>query len=372
MRLGAYIHIPFCEGKCGYCAFYSVSAGDDKTDTLNRYCERLIDEMRARIPRGNAVLFDTVYFGGGTPSLLGPENISLLISSLSELGAIEPGAEISLETNPCHLGAESVSAFINAGINRIVAGVQSFDSNFLSLIGRTARDYDIETVKSFFSRDDVNRSIDIICGPDLTAVAADCRAALEFKPDHISFYMLSVEEGTPLSKTIEATPEFELGLAESFENGIDILKAGGYEHYEISNLSLPGKRSRHNMKYWQFEPYIGFGPSSHSFVNGMRCCNGMTAESYLKGPIDTPIPDLRNPGQAAAEFVMTAIRLTEGFSVEALRERLGHGHSDKVLAKMPALVGGGYLYPDEKNIRLTRKGILWSDMAAYSLVEDLI
>lgn len=372
MKTGVYIHIPFCRGKCDYCAFYSVPArGSDPL--FQKYTDKLITEIRGRLGRGTPVDIDTVYFGGGTPSLLQPSMIKNILEAVFTSASADISTEVTLEINPEDINPEKTDELIAAGINRFVAGIQSFDETFLEEIGRRSSLYNRPALGDLFSRKNIVRSLDLISGRSRETAVLDALRAVEFKPDHISLYMLTIEDGTPLKKRIKCDDTFEPGLKKAFEAAADILTKKGFTRYEISNFCAEGKVSRHNMKYWRFDPYIGFGPSAHSFYEGERYWNNINLESYLAAEKIIPERDIRSENQIIAEYIMTSIRLLEGFTLSSLSDKLKTRPPDSLLKKIPILKKQGYLeHRNDDTIRLAPEGIMWSDYVIYELVEGFI
>ncbi|MCG2755382.1 MAG: radical SAM family heme chaperone HemW, partial [Desulfobacteraceae bacterium] len=269
------MHIPFCINKCPYCDFYSIT--DQSLQQL--FIEALIQEMQmASIP---SLVCDTLYFGGGTPSVLRPENIGRIIESAYGLFNISTDSEVTIEVNPGTVTSEQLTEYRNIGINRINIGAQSFNDEILNFLGRihSSNDADL-TIRGARKAGFDNIGIDLIYGiPGQTKEMwlSDLRRAIEFEPEHLSCYMLTYEKGTPLDIDREqgkVKPVADSLLAELFETTMEYLTAHGYVHYEISNFAKNASRiSRHNMKYWSFSPYLGFGPSAHSFTGHQRYWN---------------------------------------------------------------------------------------------------
>src|ERR1044072_1208456 len=269
---GLYVHIPFCSSRCSYCDF---ATGLYQSELAERYVAALIEEIR-RSPHSGANV-DTVYFGGGTPSLLAPAQLIRILVTLSEQFEIDPASEVTLEINPGSVTREKLEAFRNLGINRASFGAQTFDDRELAKLGRshTAADA-LKTFSDLRSAGFMNISFDLIAGLPGQTLAGwqhNIKQALDLNPEHLSFYLLEVHSGTPLAEHIrrglQPVPDDDLAgvmyqwmLGEACE--------AGYEHYEISNLCRAGFHSRHNVKYWTAEPYYGFGCSAHSYDGGNR------------------------------------------------------------------------------------------------------
>lgn len=307
MSKSLYIHIPFCVRKCPYCDFFSVtdlSLREAYTQAVIRNIRELNDS------------FSTVYFGGGTPSLLSPEQIHRILSA----GKILPGAEISMEANPGTADGEYFRNVKAAGINRISFGVQSFDEGELKALGRihTAE----EAVSAVLSAEKAgfeNISTDLmlaVSGQTRTTLGQNLETIISLPLTHISAYMLKVEKGTPLSRDsrlLEAIPD-EDETAEMYLETVNFLENHGFEQYEISNFAKKGFECRHNLGYWRCEEYYGIGCSAHSFINGKRFCCGNSIQEFIDSPVQGKIP-LGNGGDTG-EKAMLALRLTkEGIPV---------------------------------------------------------
>ncbi len=381
MTGGIYIHIPFCRRKCDYCNFYSVPAdlsgpGDIIPDAFVR---RLCDEIGERLPSAGFPSADTVYFGGGTPSLLTAYQVEDILGVVRAYTALEPGAEITLEMNPGDVSAGALAGFRDAGVNRAVLGVQTLSERLHGLIGRSASLPVARDLELFFSVPGIVHCADIITGIPTQSgeeLARDIGLVAGFRPRHISAYILSVEKNTPLSRRLNPDPASEADQAKLFELTMELLTGHGYGHYEISNYALPGFESRHNMKYWRFDPYAGFGPGAHSFIRGERYINAMTVEDYIAAGRPVLDHDPRSSGQAAAEYIMTGLRLLRGMSLgemegrlafktpEAVMERIRHAEADGMVVLSDGL--------GERVIRLTGRGIMIADRVIYRIVEPLL
>jgi oxygen-independent coproporphyrinogen-3 oxidase len=374
MKCGVYVHIPFCDTRCAYCSFYSNPLKDTGFADAGLYISRLSDEFERRLPElAGEFTADTIYFGGGTPSLMGHEKIGGLIDSIKSLITVERDAEVTVEINPAQFIDTEISGLISAGVNRLVLGVQSFDPDYRRCIGRAGPPADRDEINLFKSLSRHKRALDLISGWQSEVTLDDCRRAVDMEPGHISLYMLTFDEGAKLYSMMKQDEYIEQGLIEAFESGALFLKDKGYSHYEISNFCRPGMESRHNMKYWRFEPYIGFGPSAHSFIKGGRSFNKPDLALYISSPGKVRTPDPRSPGQAAAEYIMTAIRLTDGFTSSEMERAAGAGILPASADEICRLIDEGFLeplWPD--TVRLTWKGIMFSDRVVYRIVENFI
>ena len=363
---GLYLHIPFCSRRCVYCDFYSTT----RTDLMPRYAGCLVREMGLRRGEVQGPLH-TLYIGGGTPSLLPPALVGKLLDAAQACFGIRPDAEVTLEGNPDDLTLPLLRDLRGAGINRLSIGVQSFSDATLSFLRRrhTARQA-CEAVENARRAGFDNLSIDLIYGlpgESLEQWRANLDAALALEPEHISAYLLSYEEGTPLEtlrrrgRVQEAGEDFALACYRLLAAA---LRSAGYEHYEISNFALPGRIARHNSSYWQGVPYLGCGPSAHSFDGASREWNVASLERYLRAIeagerlFETETLDLPTRYN---EFVMTALRTRPGIDLQRLEALFGTRLSAYCLRMSAPYLQSGRLERCDHHLRLTREGIFISD-----------
>ncbi len=373
-KTGIYIHIPFCRRKCDYCSFFSVpvSAG---SVLIEKYVQRLEREILSLHDGWYGVDADTVYFGGGTPSILNPENAVEIISTLKKRFNISHDAEITLEMNPEDLLDDKIRGFRDAGINRIVLGVQSLDEAARGVIGRRG-DYNIkEKLDQFFLYNGFTKCVDIIAGipgQEAGRCIEDLSIVAGYAPEHISMYLLSVESETPLAARLsqdEDLDEFQAGV---WGEAIDFLTGIGYSHYEISNFCLPGFESVHNSKYWHFIPYAGFGAGAHSFTGNKRYSSNMTVEEYVNSDDVIYSYDKRGNSDVVVEFFMTALRDLRGFSEADFRRVTGEEIPADLRSGLESLCRRGLLKFDNNKYSLTRDGLFCANRVIYELTEDYI
>jgi oxygen-independent coproporphyrinogen-3 oxidase len=368
-----YLHIPFCLSKCGYCAFNSQELlGTD----LNEYVALLLDEMRlvseTAIPGKQ---LDSIYFGGGTPSLLTPEQAAMVIGQAAELFGLSPDAEITLETNPATIDPARLEAFRNTGINRLSLGFQSFDDNFLHRLGRV---HNADQARQVFtdarSAGFENIGIDLmhsLPSQNILQWQTDLNEAIRLSPEHISIYGLTVEEGTPFYDRYPfGSPERvddDLS-ADMFEMADDLLTEAGYEHYEIANHARPGYRSRHNSGYWQRDGYLGLGVGAHSFLkvgDGVRTGNVSNLKEYGEALASGRLPrfdkHLLSRNEGMEEFIFLGLRLSDGISLEKFEQEFGRACRIVYGTVIDELVRLDLLLCDKTNLRLTRRGMLLSN-----------
>lgn len=366
---GIYLHIPFCIRKCPYCDFYSVVVSEELRQTY-------IDALKNQILSFGPVEADTVYFGGGTPSLLEPEETAGILDLLKSHNLIVPGAEITMECNPATVTQDSLRSFREAGINRLSVGCQSFDSRCLAALGRlhTAEEA-VQTVRDAYSAGFANVSADIMLGipfEDPTVAGEDARTAASLGLQHISAYLLRICEGTPFADGVEGVPEDDV-QAECYRAFCGVLDSLGYRQYEISNFARPGFESRHNLKYWQCGDWLGLGPAAHSSINGRRYSFPPDLRGYFScfgsDPVSDPLSVLREEGTVdAEEYIITSLRTGDGLDLRVLRDRFGSSLDPEKLGFLSDCERAGLAEVSAENIRLTRDGFLVSN----SIISELI
>ena len=339
-RLGIYIHVPFCGRKCAYCDFYSVnwskSAAVDYTAAVLRNIQHYGDNSR---------IVDTVYFGGGTPSLLTAEQISSIISEIRSCFALEESAEITLEANPCTLSAEKLAELRKIGINRLSIGVQS-------MIDRELKRKRRDTGNAFTLPDQK---------PEDMRFSIERMAALPIQ--HISAYILKTENGTPFdcAEIRDRLPD-EDSTAELYLDMVELLEKQGFMQYEVSNFAKEGFESRHNTRYWKCLDYLGIGPAAHSCYEGKRFAVERDLSAFIAADAQQVTVTDESPC-GFEEFAMLRLRLKEGLILDDVPE-----HRAELLKKLPPLVKDGYAETDGERIRLTPKGFLMSN----SVIEYLV
>lgn len=362
------MHIPFCLRKCLYCDFYSE--GCDDIELRQAYTEALLGEIAHYGDKyGKEFCADTIFFGGGTPSLMEPELIDSIIKALRKVFTVSDNAEITMECNPATLTVDKLMGYRVAGVNRLSIGSQSFDDEVLAALGRIHKASDIEdTVKAARAAGFDNISLDLMFAVPKQGMdkwKESLEKALALHPEHLSFYSLEIAEGTPFGKMYQAGTLEETPIEEDrrmYHYALDRIEEAGYVHYEISNACLPGREARHNLKYWNLSDYLGLGPSAHSYIGGERYSNAANLAEYIKaggvGCIEESyINDLDDD---AVEYTFTALRTKDGVYFENFRGKFGqefwefHASAKK---EFEGFVQGGYAIEDDKHIALTRKGI---------------
>ncbi|MCP4350905.1 MAG: radical SAM family heme chaperone HemW [Desulfobacterales bacterium] len=362
---GIYIHIPFCLRKCLYCDFYSVT----DLSLQQVFARALASEIK--MASDVQIRSDTLYIGGGTPSVFDAENISRIIESACHSFTIIPGTEITIETNPGTVTLGQLRDYYRAGVNRINIGVQSLTDANLKFLGRihSARDgyLAIEWArKAGFD----NLGIDLICGiPGQTKKTwlSDLNKAVEFEPEHLSCYVLTYEPGTPLHNDLQRRlfcPMDEKPEADLFETTIEFLSDNGYMQYEISNFARSvSKRSRHNQKYWSGVPYRGFGPSAHSFTGTERFWNYCSVEKYIDeidaGRLPTEGKETLTREQQIIEAVYVGLRKTHGIDIRRFDEKFGISFNRTFREAICCFEENGLIKTDSEYCVLSRKGMLF-------------
>ena len=361
--LGLYLHIPFCRSKCAYCDFYSLPRREGDMDA---YLAALTAQLARYAPRAAEYTVDTVYFGGGTPSLFGAERLTALLERVRALYRLAPAAEITLEANPDSADGPSLERLRSAGFSRLSLGVQAADDALLRRIGRPhtfdqARQAVADARRAGFE----NLSLDLIYGlpgQDLSAWRDTLERALELEPEHLSCYGLKVEEATPLHARVlagEVLPDDD-GQADMYLYAVERLEQAGLAQYEISNFARPGFPSRHNLRYWQLRPYLGFGPGAHSDFGGRRFSLPRDLEGYLAGDLtpdtDGPVP----PRERAAEYLMLGLRTVRGVSGEEYRAFAG-GDFTPIEECLSLFAARGWAAEEGERRHLTPEGFLLSN-----------
>lgn len=384
MFAGLYVHVPFCINKCPYCDFYSITDLSLKSEFMGA----LMQEMQ--LTRNDALKFDTIYMGGGTPSLLDSKNISQIIENAHQSYEILANAEITLEVNPGTITAEQLEAYLHSGVNRINIGVQSFDQTNLHFLGRIHTSIDANlSVKWAREAGYENIGLDLIYGiPGQTKKSwlLDLRHAVEAEPQHLSCYMLTFEPGTPLdSKRQEGRfqPLSDRQVSELFETTLSFLNLHGYVQYEISNFALAPSggtstenselnQSRHNQKYWSFAPYIGLGPSAHSFLELNRSWNHPSVKKYIQkleaGKLPIEGKETLSLEQLMIETVYLGLRQTKGISVDAFEKKFGVSFKEMFGETTTGLEEKGLIKYSQNRCALTPKGMLFLDSIASMFI----
>ena len=374
---GIYVHVPFCRRKCPYCDFYSVS----ETDWLPAYLDALSEEIRlAEKPEGP---YDTVYFGGGTPSMIDADQMERLLDKIYTRFDIAANAEITLEANPGTVSADLLKRYRAAGINRINIGVQSFNDERLRFLGRIhSGAQSVEALRQARDAGFDNIGLDLIYGlPGQKAAGwrKELSAALKFSPEHLSCYLLTYPSGTPMADALHQkrfTPLSEDACGDLFIQTHDFLIDKGYDHYEISNFAASEeKRSRHNQKYWRHAPYIGLGPAAHSYWHHRRHWNVSSVKQYVatiqSGRLPVEDREALTTEQEMMEAVYLGLRCAEGLGLESFATRFGVDFKDKFQAVLAQYQAEGYVTANDGRCALTRQGLLYADSIAAAFIDSI-
>lgn len=364
--IGLYLHIPFCDGKCAYCNFFSQCGNDDQ---LNHYTDHMITLIHTWGKRLNRT-FDTVYFGGGTPSLLGHERLIRILNHVYDSFKVSDGAEVTVEVNPTSTDKLDFSLMKTAGFNRLSIGLQSANDNELQILGRrhTANDAK-RTVKRAQRAGFDNISLDVMLAvPEQTFDSLNRTLAFcdSCGVQHISAYILKIEIGTRFDALKEKLPLFtDDEQAAFYEQSVRKLSDLGFQQYEISNFAQKGYESRHNLHYWHDDEYLGLGPSAHSFIDGRRFYYDSDFRCFYDN-----VTTEESVGGDSEEYIMLALRLKEGLIFEHYTRRFGEAVNVKLIAAAKKLEQQGLCHVDEKAISLTIKGFLVSNSVIAYLLEN--
>ena len=332
-NLGLYIHIPFCRKKCKYCDFLSFPCTSEQV--YREYVTALCMEMDSRREDCESYVIDSVFIGGGTPSLISPEDIRRLRDTVRKDFHLAEDAEITIETNPASITQAKLDAYLASGINRISIGIQSFDNHILRRLGRLHdKNEAFQKIQMVRKSGFTNINIDLMFGiPEqpMKTWLDTIRQGIFLGPQHISLYSLQLEKGTPLYKEVYEdklfAPTPEILDREMYHEAIRLLRQAGYVHYEISNTAFPGKESKHNLKYWSYDEYLGLGPGASSFFGGQRFKNHEKMNRYIDAikkhqvPMDQRSIERYSEQEEMGIYVFTGLRKAEGISLDDFRRR---------------------------------------------------
>lgn len=367
------MHIPFCKQACSYCNFHFTTSLRYKDDLVKAIAKEI--ETEKDYTAGEEI--NTIYFGGGTPSILSIQDCELLIGSIRHQYAVTPDAEITLEANPDDITREKVRGWKQLGVNRLSIGIQSFFEEELKWMNRAhTAAHARECIEIAYEEGIHNLSIDLIYGSPLLTDAMweqNVKTAINYNVPHLSCYALTVEEKTPLHKQIASHAKENVDdekQGRQFLLLMDWLKTAGYEHYEVSNFSKPGIRSKHNSSYWKGEKYLGVGPSAHSYNGDERRWNVYNNSVYIKG-VEQGAPmrevEVLTKEQQFNEYVMISLRTIEGVSMEEIEKRWGVEWRVFVERMLQSYVKDELVAANKNNLTLTNKGKLFADGIASDL-----
>lgn len=368
----AYLHVPFCVHRCGYCDFTLLAGRDDLAGEYLRALETELQTLEQ--PRE----VDTLFFGGGTPTHLVPDKLARLLKLAREWFRLTPGYEFSVEANPAGLTDEKLRLLAESGVNRVSLGVQSFDEGLLKLLERDHREAEILDAVARLKERFENVSLDLIFalpGQTLTHWRETLRRAIELRPTHLSTYGLTFEKGTAFWSrrergAIQQLPnELERDM---YAAAMDDLAAAGFEQYEISNFARPGFRCRHNQTYWRALPYFGFGPGAARYINGRRESNHRSTTTWIKrvlaGQSGVAMSEELTPEHRAREAIVLGLRQLDGIRRDEFRTLTGFDLDEMTGPTIAQQVAERHLEDLGGSIRLTREGLFFGDQVMIAFL----
>lgn len=369
--LGLYVHIPFCRSKCDYCDFCSIVPNSNSV--VEHYTDALILQMEDYSARLRPYLIDTVYIGGGTPTSLDEKRLTRIIENIYRNFKIAKKAEFTIEANPATCDLKSLRRLRKLGVNRLSMGLQSVHDNELRALGRIHTFADLrDTYEAARTAGFDNVSLDLMYGiPEQTekSFAQTLSTVTALEPDHISMYALKIEDGTPFARRKDSLvlPDEDTQYS-MYMNGVEYLASRGFERYEISNFARGKKYSAHNLKYWHCEEYFGLGAAAHSFLDGERISTTRNIRDFIDGleivnnDINVIDSKVAVKGEALADdYVMLAMRLSEGVNVADFNAKFGIDFNEKYGAILDDYVDEGFVEKDERGYRFTSQGMFVSN-----------
>lgn len=366
-----YIHVPFCKHRCGYCDFTLVAGRDELVPEYLRAIDLELPDVR-----GHSL--DTLYFGGGTPSHLQPDQLEQLFRLVLDRFELSPNTEVTVEANPDGLTTEKIGVMQQWGVNRVSLGVQSFRDDVLQFLERDHRADDVRDVAEYLRSRIPNFSVDLIFavpGQSLSEWDVEMQQAMDLAPKHISTYSLTIEKGTTFwsrlrKGSFQQTPE-ELDR-DMHAAAMDTLPAFGFEQYEISNFAQSEYRSRHNCVYWTGEPYEAYGPGAARYVDGCRQTNHRSVTTWLKRVLNgqSPVAETETlpPEDRARELLFVGLRRCDGVDKDAFAQRTGFEVDNLTAGRLVDHINAGLIEDTVTTLRLTREG----RFVANSVVVDLL
>ena len=374
-KLSIYIHIPFCVRKCEYCDFYSTC----DMSCRNAFVRALLAQIKSFRSAAKNRIVDTIYFGGGTPSLLAGEDIVRILQTVRSVFRVSDEAEITMEANPGTLDPEKLSAYHEAGVNRLSIGLQSAVPEELRTLGRIHTKQEFENSFLLARLEGFqNINVDIMYAiPDQTdqSLCETLDYVLALDPDHISFYGLKIEPETPFGRNeaIWDTLPDEDAQADMYLNAAEKMEEAGFLQYEISNFAKPGFECKHNMQYWKCGEYLGFGPAAHSFFDGRRFSYRKDLKTFIAHPTDREVlldeNEVTGIEDLALQFVMVGFRLRAGIDVAEYNERFDDDFEEKYLFRMLPFIDRQYIMKTKTGYRLSRRGLLISNYILSEILE---
>lgn len=370
---GIYLHIPFCKQACHYCDFHFSTSAKYKDEMLNA----LRTEIKLRRHYLDNEKIETIYFGGGTPSVLNTEDIHTLLGNITSLFDVSEHAEITLEANPDDLHDQKVKELRQTPVNRFSIGIQSFFEEDLKWMNRAHNSGEAESsVKRVQDAGFENITVDLIYGFPLLSNMKweqNIRKLLELGIPHISSYSMTVEPKTALAMFIAKGKEKAMNESQSSEQFlilINQLTEAGFEHYEISNFAKPGMYSRHNSNYWEGVKYLGIGPSAHSFNGESRQWNIANNHRYMSEIQENKIPaelEFLTPENRINEYIMTSLRTSKGMNLNLIAEKFGSDYSNRIRNELEVFLEKNWLSISDKKVILSLEGKLFADLIASEL-----
>ena len=371
-RLGLYIHIPFCLSKCAYCDFYSYTPKNEQV--YERYTNALIAHMEHYKSAASGYAPDSVYIGGGTPTALPEEYLIKIVRAVKRIFTLAKNAEFTIEANPATITLRTMRRLRRAGVNRVSIGLQSADTGELRALSRAHTRADFEESFHICRRAKIdNISVDLMYGIPHQTTESLLRTidyVTRLHPEHISLYNLKIEPNTAFGRIGAAN----LPLPDEDEEydmymmACRLLESRDYRQYEISNFARPQRMSRHNLKYWNCEEYLGLGPSAHSYFNGSRFSFVRSIDKYMRGIEDMSGSVVISEGgekivgkAQLGEYIMLRLRLTEGINLAEFRRRFGVDFEEMYLSKIEPYIKNGYMVRGRDNIALTLRGFMVSN-----------
>lgn len=374
---GLYLHVPFCEKKCSYCDFYSI----ESTSHIDLFVECLLQELKLRSPMYDGSPITSIFFGGGTPSLLSPDAIHQITQELQQRFAVAADAEWTMECNPGTVTESRLAGYRKSGINRVSFGVQSFTSAELEFLDRIHSASEAE--QAMMAARDVgfdNVNMDVmfaVPGQTLNTLSYNLERLIQLQPDHVSAYSLIYERGTPLYTQLKkglVSPIPEELDAEMYHMVIRTLTNAGYEQYEVSNFSKPGKACRHNLTYWHAEPYLAVGPSAHGFIGNTRYWNKRSLTAWMADVRAGVFPEANReelgPNELLSEYLFLHLR-ADGISLADVWEKFNVDLQTSLQPDLTYWLEEGFITISHGLLRLTSEGYRVCDELTVKLMEKI-
>ncbi len=371
--LGLYLHIPFCKSKCGYCDFYSIPRPD--AEAMQAYVDRLCEDLQANAHAAREYTVDTVYLGGGTPTLLPSASLARILETVQRFYRVDRNAEITAECNPATADREKLCEMRRAGYTRLSIGVQSAVEGELRALGRKHSWRDVQLLwEAATTAGFSNLSVDLMLGiphQTMNSLQQTMDAVLSLSPKHLSAYTLSIEPNTPFGRVGEGGLDLpdEDGTTDLYLLLLETAERHGLHQYEISNFAEDGYESRHNLKYWNCEEYLGLGPAAHSDFGGVRWGNKRAVSEYLeKRPIREGEARISQE-ERLEEYVMLRMRLCQGLDMDILAARFGEAARERFETGLSRYCEGGFVKRKGESLAFTPKGMLVSNSILSELLD---